>query len=72
MFGLVAEYEEREAARESGYTWKEWEELEREERIACIAYYRLRHIIERNVQDAVSYEQERRARLKGQKTGRRR
>lgn len=50
----MPELEEREAAIFSGYTWKEWRDLPREERIAGIAHYRVHHLIELHTEDAIS------------------
>lgn len=49
---LVPEIEEREAAVFNGYTWREWCDLERDERIDGIAHHRLRRLIEQHVHDA--------------------
>ena len=59
--GLVAEIEEREAARFNGYTWRDWLELERHERAAGIAHSRLTHLIALHQQDAVQQEERLRA-----------
>lgn len=58
--GLVAQIEEREAAVFCGYTWKEWLNLERIERAAGVAHYRMHQLIERHGDDAVSRESDRR------------
>lgn len=62
--GLIAEFEEREAAKESGCSWQEWEILDVRERAASVAHYRLRYIIQANVNDAVNREVERRSKSK--------
>ena len=51
--GAVPEIEEREAALFNGYTWKEWLDLDREDRIEGIAHARVRRAIDAHVQDAV-------------------
>lgn len=61
--GLVPELEERESALFCGYKWKEWLALERIERAANIAHYRMHRLIEMHGEDAVSRESERRARI---------
>lgn len=53
MPGYVAEYECREAARFSNYTWLEFESLDRYERATIIAYYRMHGLVERHVQQAI-------------------
>ena len=50
--GLVSEYEEREAAVYSGYTWREWLDLHWYDRASCIAHHRLHNTIELHVSDA--------------------
>lgn len=69
--GLVPEIEEREAAIFNGYTWREWiafdltNELERYQRVAGIAHYRIHQIIEMHRNDAESRELEMRSRRSG-------
>ena len=65
--GLVPEIEEREAARYNGYTWKEWRELPREERVDGIAFFRIRRSIELHQQDAQNKEQERQSKQAAKK-----
>ena len=60
--GVVPEIEEREAARFSGYTWKDWRELPTQERVDGVAHFRLRRAIDMNRQDAQQKEAERKAR----------
>ncbi len=50
--GLVPEVEERQAARFSGFNWREWLELPVVERVDCVAYNRIRRAIEANEEDA--------------------
>lgn len=62
---LVPEYDEREAARFNGYTWKEWLEFDildaygRYNRAAGIAYHRVHQMIEAHKDDALNQEMER-------------
>lgn len=44
--GCVSEYEQRDAARFSGYTWPGWLEEDAYGRAAAVAYYRLHYAIE--------------------------
>ncbi len=50
--GLVPEVEERQAARFSGFNWKEWGKLPVADRVDCVAYNRIRRAIEANEEDA--------------------
>lgn len=65
---LVPEYDEREAARFNGYTWKEWQEFDlldpvgRYNRAANVAYHRMHRIIETHTDDAMNQEMERKTR----------
>lgn len=59
---LVPEVEERDAARFNGYSWKEWLELPRYDRVDGLAYFRLRRILEMNVEDAQVKDQKRQQR----------
>lgn len=59
---MVPEYEEREAARFSGYTWTEWETSTHLEHVHAIAYYRAHIMIENHVQHAVNKAIERKQR----------
>ena len=58
----VPEVEEREAARFSGYTWRDWLDLPHQERVDGVAYFRLRRAIDMHQQDAQNKEREREAR----------
>ena len=60
--GIVPEIEEREAARFNGYTWKEWLDLPRQERVDGLAYFRIQKQIDMHRGDAQSKEQERQTR----------
>lgn len=60
----MAALEEREACLFNGYRWKDWLGLDRGDRAAGIAHYRVHRLVEMNGEDAVSRESERRARLK--------
>lgn len=57
--GLVAEMEERQAARTSGYTWPEYMAAEYDSRVTAVAFMRLTQIIELHSQDAVEKAQDR-------------
>lgn len=50
--GVVADYDAREAARFSGYSWNEWLKIHYMERAQAVAYYRLHYRIEAFVQKA--------------------
>ncbi len=52
MPGMVPEFEERQAARHCGYTWRTWSELARGERIDGVADYRLTRMVELHSNDA--------------------
>ncbi len=66
--GIVSEVEEREAARFTGFNWKEWGELPVVDRIDCVAYHRIRRAIEANEEDARQKDAGRKARInKGKK-----
>ena len=67
MVGLISEMEERDSARFSGYEWKQWRELDYQQRVDGVAYYRLTRIISITQEDAVSTETERRSRRSGRK-----
>ena len=67
----MPEVEEREAARFNGYTWKEWQELAKPERVDGLAYFRVRRHIDMNQEDARAKDLERRTRPKP-RSGRRR
>lgn len=57
---LVPPIEERDACLFSLYNWTEWQRLEVSERAACIAHYRVHHLIQLHQQDAIHREMERR------------
>lgn len=61
-FGLVPEFEEREACVFSNYTWKEWLSNEWQERAQAVAHYRLHHIIDSHVQQAAEQYAKRQSR----------
>lgn len=50
--GQVPQIEEREAARFSGYTWRDWQALPYDERVDSVAYFRVRRTIDMNQDDA--------------------
>jgi hypothetical protein len=63
--GMVAEFEEREAAVHTGIGWVDWLGLPLRERAAGVAHYRLQYLIQMHGHDAVTRDsemQERRAR----------
>lgn len=57
--GLVAEFEEREAAVFCGTPWLEWNELDTRERAAGVAHYRIHYLIQLHTTDAVHRDQDR-------------
>lgn len=65
--GLVPEYEEREAAILSGYTWQEWRVLDSRDRAAGVAFLRMRNLISLHSNDASQREQERKRGRKGKR-----
>lgn len=69
LLGLVPEYEEREAAITSGYTWAAWQELPLIERAAGVAFARLKALIEANVSDAIRVHSELESRRAARKRG---
>lgn len=60
LFGLISEYEERDTAVQSGYTWKEWLELDTYERAAQVAFLRLHRLLRLHTDDAVTKDAEQR------------
>jgi hypothetical protein len=60
--GLVAEIEERDAARFGHYTWMDWLELPYQERVDGVAYHRVSRLVEMHQQEAVSSEMKSKAR----------
>lgn len=60
--GLVAELEERVAAKFNGYNWHDWLSLPRYERVDGIAYFRIHSMIEHHNQEAVERDMRRRQR----------
>lgn len=46
MPGLLAEYEEREAALFGHYNWDQWSALPREQRLHGVAHFRLHNLID--------------------------
>jgi hypothetical protein len=65
----VPPIEERESSRFSGYTWKEWQGLAYDERVDCVAYFRIRRRIEMHQADAQEKDirTKQRRKRKGQK-----
>lgn len=58
LLGLVAEFEEREAAIHAGYSWQEWMNTDIRDRGAAVAHLRLSRQIEIHSHDAVARESE--------------
>lgn len=52
--GLVPEIEIHHAARHSGYTWREWETLRRDQQVTGVAVYRLDRLVDLHANDAVT------------------
>lgn len=52
QIGLVPEFEEREAAIMSGYTWQEWQQLPSREKASGVAFLRMRNMISLHSNDA--------------------
>lgn len=57
---LVSELEEREAAKALLWTWTEWSNLPRDERVDALAHYRLTRLIAAHENDALESERRRR------------
>lgn len=55
--GLVPEIEEREACRFNGYTWHDWHDLPKEERVDAVAHFRLIKLIDMHQADASQRQQ---------------
>lgn len=64
--GAVPEYDQREAARFSLYSWTQYLALPRSEQIGVIAYYRAHRLVEAHTHAAVEAAAAARAR-RGQK-----
>lgn len=56
--GMIAEFEEREAATFVGIPWTTWMEVEPRERAAMVAHYRMHHQVSLHSTDAVRKKQE--------------
>ncbi len=56
--GMVAEYEEREAAVFAGIPWLDWLAMPMSERAACVAHARLHHMVSMHAQDAEQRDSE--------------
>lgn len=67
--GLVPEFEEREAAALSGYTWREWLQAGGLERAGAVAYLRMKNLVSVHAHDATERERERRNKPKGRRRG---
>jgi hypothetical protein len=57
--GFVAEYEEREAARTTAIAWDRYEQLERQERVAIVAWARTKRLAAAHEEDAIARYHER-------------
>lgn len=66
--GLVASVEERDAARHSGYTWNEWQDLDYRLRVDGVAYYRVTRQMEIHKEEAVSRAIDRKARTRSSRS----
>lgn len=62
QLGLISEFEERDCAAQSGYTWREWEDTDLRDRAATVAFTRIKRLMALHVDDAVTTDQELRAR----------
>ncbi len=51
---MVPLFEEMEACRFSGYTWRHWRALDPMERAAGVAHHRVHHLVETHKEDAVA------------------
>lgn len=51
---MVPLFEEMEACRFSGYTWRQWRELDPLERGAGVAHHRVHLMVENHKEDAVA------------------
>lgn len=65
---FVPEYEEREAAVFVLVPWHLWEDLPWQERAAAVAHYRMHHLIQSHIDDAIESERRRQER-RGRKNG---
>lgn len=63
--GLVPEIEAREAAVFGLYTWRQWQQLEWEERADGVAHFRIRRAIELHQNEAVTREIKRKSTQRG-------
>lgn len=56
LCGMVSEYEEREVAVASGYSWPAWQREDSRNRAAAVAWHRVRSLISMHTQDAIDRE----------------
>lgn len=63
-FGLVPEYEERNAAVAAGYLWSEWLDMDMRDRAAIVAFERLKGLIALHSNDAIDKQHRREQALK--------
>lgn len=68
--GLVAEIEERDAAKNCGVSWVDYRDMEYVEQVKLIAYYRVSRIVDMHKDEAVNDASERKSRLAQMKTKR--
>lgn len=54
--GCIAEYTEREAAKENGYTWREWRAITWQERADCVAFYFLSILVKLAGEEAATMQ----------------
>lgn len=59
--GLVAEFEEREAATFAGISWPDWLQMDMRDRAATVAHYRIHSLVELHAHDAVMQQAKREA-----------
>ena len=65
--GLVAEFEEREAARFAQLPWDDYLGLPRGERVLAVAHYRVKRDFDIHLNDAVARERRRREKAEAHK-----
>ncbi len=61
--GLVAEIEERDAAKDCGVSWIQYRDMEYAEQVKLVAYYRVSRIVDMHKDEAVNDASERKTRL---------
>lgn len=63
--GLVAEFEEREAAKAAFVAWDSYTAMAPSERAAIVAHYRVSRLVEMHANDAAQDDIERRSKRNG-------